>query len=153
MKDGTPVYDNKTGGELSIKGEIISVDPPQIKRVQTVKWPDGRISVTEFVYELIVKNKDYSRLGWTLYMAASLPSLEIAKNLIDKGVDINAKNNDGNTPLYMALLFQNEEMVELLIANGADLNAKNNDGLTPLQYAESHNLNDMAKLLKKHGGK
>lgn len=57
-KDGTPVYDYKTVGELSIKGEIISVDPPQVKREQTVKWPDGRISVTEFVYELIAKGVD-----------------------------------------------------------------------------------------------
>ncbi len=50
--DGIPVYDYKSGGELSIKGEIVSVEPTRIKREQTVKWPDGRLSVTEFVYEL-----------------------------------------------------------------------------------------------------
>lgn len=55
MKDGTPVYDYTNGGELSIKGEIISVDPPRVKREQTVKWPDGRTSVTEFTYELTAR--------------------------------------------------------------------------------------------------
>lgn len=39
-------------GELSIKAEIVSTDPPRIKREQQVKWPDGLVSVTEFVYEL-----------------------------------------------------------------------------------------------------
>lgn len=45
-------YEDTDGGELSIKAEIVSTDPPRIKREQQVKWPDGLISVTEFVYEL-----------------------------------------------------------------------------------------------------
>ena len=45
-------YEDTDGGELSIKAEIISTDPPRIKRVQQVNWPDGLTSVTEFVYEL-----------------------------------------------------------------------------------------------------
>lgn len=56
--DGIPIYDYKSGGGLSIKGEIISVDPPRIKKEQTVKWPDGRTSVTEFIYELITQGVD-----------------------------------------------------------------------------------------------
>jgi hypothetical protein len=51
-KDGSAIYDYRTSGELSIKGEIISVDPPRVKREQRVKWPDGKTSVTEFIYEL-----------------------------------------------------------------------------------------------------
>lgn len=45
-------YEDTDGGELSIKAEIVSTDPPRIKREQQVKWPDGLVSVTEFVYEL-----------------------------------------------------------------------------------------------------
>jgi len=46
------IVESREGGELSIKGEIVSTDPPRIKREQQVKWPDGRTSVTEFMYEL-----------------------------------------------------------------------------------------------------
>lgn len=50
--DGSPTYTVSYGGELSIKGEILSVNPPHIKRVQKLRMPDGKTSVTEFVYEL-----------------------------------------------------------------------------------------------------
>ena len=48
----SPVYNIKEGGELSIKGEIVAFDPPRVKRIQRIKFPDGRITETEFVYEL-----------------------------------------------------------------------------------------------------
>ncbi len=45
-------YSYGKGGEMSIKGEIISFDPPRVKRVQRLKLPEGKTSVTEYVYEL-----------------------------------------------------------------------------------------------------
>jgi cytohesin len=49
--------------------------------------------------------------------------------LIDKGADVNAKDNQGNTLLHT---LSSQELVELLIDKGADVNAKNNKGNTPL---------------------
>ena len=40
---------------------------------------------------------------------------------LDKGVDVNKKDNDGMTPLNYAAVFAEKEIVELLLANGADV--------------------------------
>jgi ankyrin repeat protein len=42
---------------------------------------------------------------------------------LDKGVDVNAKREDGSTPLHGAAEGGHEEIVELLITEGADLHA------------------------------
>ena len=72
---------------------------------------------------------------------------------LDEGSDVNAKDEDGVTPLHWASSGDHKEIVELLIANGADVNAiivsGRNQGKTPLDWAEEKT----ADLLRKHGGK
>ena len=51
---------------------------------------------------------------------------------LDKGVDVNAKREDGSTPLHYAALKGHKEVAELLIDKGADVNAKDKWGSTPL---------------------
>jgi ankyrin repeat protein len=58
------------------------------------------------------------------------------------GLDINARNKPGNTPLHLAArLNENVEMCRILVAAGADVNAKNNKGWTPLHDAAKENKN------------
>jgi cytohesin len=61
---------------------------------------------------------------------------DLAKHAIDQGIDVNAKDRDGNTPLHLANnVKDNIEFTELLIAKGADVNAKSKSGMTPLHQA------------------
>jgi ankyrin repeat protein len=86
-----------------------------------------------------------------LFHAAVGGHNEIAKLLISKGADVNAKGGlMGGTPLDTAAKRGQKEIVELLIANGANVNAKNADGHTPLDWADDK---ETADLLRKHGGK
>ena len=55
--------------------------------------------------------------------------------MIDSGADVNAKNNNGLTPLHEAAYRGNAEVIPVLVKAGADVNAKNNNGLTPLHEA------------------
>lgn len=52
------------------------------------------------------------------------------KELLDKGVDVNMRGNDRNTPIMEAAYAGHLETVKLLLDHGADLSAKKNDGAT-----------------------
>ncbi|MBW4521183.1 MAG: ankyrin repeat domain-containing protein [Scytolyngbya sp. HA4215-MV1] len=58
-------------------------------------------------------------------------SRELAEQLIAREGDVNARNNQGNTPLHNAS-FSSKEVAELLIAQGANVKARNNYDSTPL---------------------
>ena len=66
---------------------------------------------------------------------------------------MNAKREDGTTPLHQAAWESHKEITELLIAAGADVNAQMNNGNTPLDWAIKYNHPETADLLRKHGGK
>ena len=89
-----------------------------------------------------------------IHEGARTENIEAVKQAIADGADVNAKANDGWTPLHWAAWKSHKEIAELLIANGADVNAKNDVGDTPLDYwAEMNTEGETADLLRKHGGK
>lgn len=73
---------------------------------------------------------------------------DIARMLIDRGADVNAKAVNDLTPLHTAAARGNLESAELLLNHGADLNARTKDGKTPITYAEEHNHSEMVEFLK-----
>jgi ankyrin repeat protein len=88
----------------------------------------------------------------SIHMAAEDGNIEVVKQHIAAGTDVNAKEEDG-TPLHYAAWNGHKEVVELLIAAGADVNAKDDDGETPLDWAIDDKQTATADLLRKHGGK
>lgn len=55
--------------------------------------------------------------------------VECVRLLVQAGANVNARDNDGNTPLHEIFLTDVEEE---LLKLGADVNARNNDGETPI---------------------
>lgn len=68
-----------------------------------------------------------------LHFAASGKQVEIAKFLIEKGANVNAKDRYGNGPLFRA--GNCEEIGVLLMKNGADPDMENNSGICPRKNA------------------
>jgi ankyrin repeat protein len=84
-----------------------------------------------------------------LHSAAYEGHNDVVELLLAKGANVNAKINDGFTPLYEAASNGQKDVTELLLAKGADVNAKDNDGKTPLQVAKP----EVADLLHVHGAR
>ena len=66
---------------------------------------------------------------------------EMVELLIDRGADVNARDDTLTTPLHMA---SNKETAELLIDAGADVNAKDSEGKTIL-YSTARNAANASK--------
>jgi len=59
---------------------------------------------------------------------------EIAKKLIEKGANVNAKDERGDTALMRAVSWGHIKIVKLLIEKGANVNIKDNNGWTAMDY-------------------
>ena len=78
--------------------------------------------------------RDVTIHGTTLlHLASKISDLHLMRLLIQEGGDVNAQNEDGDTPLHWAMnRGANYETTRLLIENGADLANHTLDGRTPL---------------------
>lgn len=103
---------------------------------------------------LITNGADIKTCKGFLHRVLILGWYDLAKLAIDGGIDINAKDSDGNTPLHLANNTENNiEFTKLLIDSGAHINAKNKNGITPLSLVTKKGYDNIADLLRKHGAK
>jgi Zn-dependent protease with chaperone function len=73
---------------------------------------------------------------------------EAVKKLIDDGADVNAKDEDGKTPLMLAAEMGHRDIVKILLTEGAEVNAKDKDGFTALTLSIQKGHDEVAKILK-----
>lgn len=75
------------------------------------------------------------------HLALSKNDLGLLKKVSGFGVDINAKDDQGNTPLHNAAMkTNNTEILKYLIANGADVKSTTEFGETALDLAKENEL-------------
>ena len=96
------------------------------------------IKIKDIVEKDLPKNLDQQNsYGETLLIASiTYGKLSNVKLLIKKGVDVNACDNNGLTPLMHAFFWGKLKIMELLYSNGAKLEAKTNYGITTETYAK-----------------
>jgi hypothetical protein len=90
-----------------------------------------------------------------LHSAAYYDNFEVAKKLIEYDADINARDEDGWTPLSWASrghYFKDGSVVRLLLVRGADVNVRTGTfSSTPLHRASEHGALDIVRLLLERG--
>lgn len=70
-----------------------------------------------------------------LHLAAALGYLDIAKYLLKKGADVNARNRKKQTPLHLAVFNAHKDIIKYLIVHKAEINAVEDEGDSPLAWA------------------
>ncbi len=86
--------------------------------------------------------------GATALIAASREgAINVVRDLLASGVDINLTNNDGNNALWFACFNHNLPLMGLLINAGIEIDNQNENGVTVLMYAASSGKIDAVRLL------
>ena len=71
--------------------------------------------------------------------------------LLEKGADLEAKDDDGQTPLEVAVQYYEPLLVKFLLERGADLEAKDGHGQTPLMAAVQKSIRKTVYLFYEKG--
>lgn len=88
-----------------------------------------------------------------IHYAARQGDLNRVKLLVEKGADVNEKDDYRSSVLHYAVESGNLELALYLVEKGADVNAKNNYGTAVLHFTAKSGSLELVELLVKQGGK
>lgn len=80
----------------------------------------------------------YARGDTALHHAARNGDLDIVKQLVSSGADVNATTDNDHFPLYCAAGHGHVETTQYLVQKGADLQAKLSDGKTVTEWLKQY---------------
>ena len=142
-KKGKRTFNKEIGEEMW--NEVYNDNAKEVKRL----FSSGMVDINM---------KKVNRLGediTLLYGAAECGLRDVAKVLLDAGVDPNKGKHNGETPLHIAVRYGHTDVVKILINGGADINKLYQYSyitqppyeVTPLHLAAAKESTDMIKLL------
>jgi quinoprotein dehydrogenase-associated probable ABC transporter substrate-binding protein len=109
-----------------------------------VNVPSGSEALTP----LMIASAQSAPAEGARFLPGSTRPIDIAKSLIDRNADVNAKSSNGMTALMIAAAHNNPPMIGLLMESGADPDAKNNQGQTASEVAQINGNLEAAQAIK-----
>ena len=128
----------KAGGDINPTSEEAV---PPIKAVIT----RGNMELLDFFISLhvhiFVEDSDKRSMLHHIALNPNANSLAITEFLVERGLDVNAQDSDGNTPLHLALSPFQRDVAKYLIDSGADPDIKNWKGISPQTIVQQDIIN------------
>ena len=87
----------------------------------------------------------------SLHLAAHRGDIDKVRDSLKEGINVDARDEAGQTPLYYAASAGQMHIAEFLISKGAEVDAKDKIGDTPLYYAADAGWRNTAELLLNKG--
>lgn len=109
----------------------------EVKEINLFEYDIHSEIFLQKVRELKDVNKKYQKGLNLLHFTCEYNQIQLAKELLERRINIEEKNIYGNTPLWTAVFNSKGEyeMVDLLLSYKADPNSINNADNTPLKFA------------------
>ncbi|OXU25598.1 hypothetical protein TSAR_006618, partial [Trichomalopsis sarcophagae] len=85
---------------------------------------------------------EFAQGATALHLAVWKKSVTITRQILNRGADINARDNGGLTALHEAIIASDYDQVALLVTRGANLNAKTNTNILKLLLSRKSNVNE-----------
>jgi ankyrin repeat protein len=95
--------------------------------------------------------KDREELSRALSEAAFVCDFLRARQLLQRGADVNVRDEEGRTPLFSAVLGGSVGLLGLLLESGVDVNARDNEGWTALHFAAQEYEVEITRILIARG--
>lgn len=138
ISDGMPIWKRRPNppfviGPDGIDGKFMK---QFIELPEDNLWGAARIGDLDGIKRYLSEGADINELSpetniSALSWATMMGEMEAAKLLIERGANLNVRQEDGGTPLHIAVTLGRAEIAELLITEGADVDAKNRGGQVP----------------------
>ncbi len=124
--DGAPLlYHILAMGSLRLMKLAVQHDLNLHEKVAQTRWIESRHGAFQTFEAVRGMN--------LLSIAVLLQAAPMVKFLVEQGLDVNAEDENGNTPLCLAAEERTmHKLIEPLIEAGADINHQNHKGYTPL---------------------
>lgn len=111
----------------------------------------AKLKSTLIKYDALIKEVYLGRASLLHYVCARTKDLEVPKYLLEEGLDIEAKDTVGASPLHWACKNRNLKMFRFLIDNNASVKVQDNAGNTPLHWAYRYGALEIITLLLELG--
>jgi len=123
--------------------------------VRAIKSGDAALLSTllssKLISFLLNPEANTNMLNALLIEACDGGSKAVVEVLLERGADVNGRNQHGDTPLIGASGLGSPEVVKLLLDRGADPNGTESHGVSPLMMASMRGSCEVAKLLLDRG--
>jgi ankyrin repeat protein len=94
-----------------------------------------------------IGNAEIDAESTPLHFATLKGDMSAVRDLINKGMKVDATNAQGWTPLYTAAWVGNLDLIRFFVKQGADVNVKNQEGWTPIFAAVAQGHKHIVKAL------